>query len=357
MNELQRVYLDLLEHDSESVREEATRNLLDMLDIEVVDVLLENVKTKSHPGLLESIWLLGKSEETRVTEVLMKLFESEEPQIREVVAGAFAEIGDVRPLQQLIDALQDEHASVRDSAAIALGELRDSRAIDPLIALLKDEDSQQVAAWALAMIGDKRALEPLAECLVSASDPAMRGMAARALGRLDYPEVETLLVAALADEDESVLIETIRVLGESGSETVAPDLAALKAKSELPRVQLACSVALARCGQWESEIEFLSEILREDPDWGARLSALMGFREMEYSLAQKAVRDMLRDEHWLVRKAAARTLLMLQDEDLYDMLEDLFGDEDEDIMQAVIESSFYDMLEIVQGDEEDEEEL
>ena len=171
MTDLQQLYIELLGHDSESVREEAVKALLDMLDAEVVEALSEVVNLSEHAGQLEAIWLLGKSEETQVTETLLQLFQSPDAQVREVVAGAFAEIGDVRALQPLIDALNDESPSVRDAAAIALGELRDSRAIKPLIAKLKEESTQQVAAWALAMIGDRRAVEPLTEAMLSDPDP------------------------------------------------------------------------------------------------------------------------------------------------------------------------------------------
>ena len=64
-----------------------------------------------------------------------------------------------------------------------------------------------------------------------------------------------------------------------------------------------------------------------------------------YEEVEADIRRALEDEHWLVQKIAARSLLELQDEMLYDALEELLGDEEEDIMQAVIESSFFELLE------------
>lgn len=353
MTDLQQLYIELLAHESESVREEAVKALLEMMDTEVVDALLEIVTQSDHQGQLEAIWLLGKSEETQVTEVLLQLFENPDAQVREVVAGAFAEIGDVRALQPLIDALNDENANVKDAAAIALGELRDSRAIKPLIAKIKESPVQQVAAWALAMIGDRRAIEPLTEAMLGDEDASMRGMAARALGKLGLPEADTAVVAGLDDADESVLIEVIRVLGERRNMPSIERMEQMFESTTLERVKLACAVALARCGKGENQFSYLLNTLQTDTDWGARLSAIMGMREMDYELVEEPLRKALDDTHWLVQKSAARSLMRLQDEELYATLETHLGDEEEDIMQAVIETSFYELLE---GDSDEDEE-
>ncbi|HEY9840897.1 MAG TPA: HEAT repeat domain-containing protein [Candidatus Obscuribacterales bacterium] len=352
MTDLQQLYIELLGHESESVREEAVKALLDMIDAEVVEALLEIVTQPEHNGQLEAIWLLGKSEETQVTEALLQLFQSPDAQVREVVAGAFAEIGDVRALQPLIDALNDESPNVKDAAAIALGELRDSRAIKPLIAKLGETPVQQVAAWALAMIGDKRAVAPLTEAMLTDEDASMRGMAARALGKLGHADADQAVIAGLDDSEESVLIEVIRVLGERRCAAAIPRLEEMFRTTEMDRVKLACAVALARSGQGRDHFEFLLATLQGDEDWGARLSSIMGMREMDYELVEEPLRKALDDTHWLVQKSAARSLLQLQDEELYTTLETYLGDEEEDIMQAVIETSFYELLEA--GDDEEE---
>lgn len=351
MTELQELYIELLGHESESVREEAVKALLEMLDTEVVDALQENARQNEHPGQLESVWLLGKAEDTQVTETLLELFKSSDPQVREVVAGAFAEIGDVRALQPLIDGLNDESPTVKDAAAIALGELRDSRAIKPLIAKLDEEQIQQVAAWALAMIGDPQAVPPLKQAMLNDEDPSMRGMAARSLGKLAHKDADAAVVEGLDDEDESVLIEVIRVIGERRCLNALSKLETMFETTEYERIKLACSVAMARCGQGNNYLPFLLETLKSDSDWGARLSAIMGLREMNLEQVEAALRAALDDSHWLVQKTAARSLLLMKDKEIYATLDSYLGEEEEDIMQAVIETSFFELLE----DDEDED--
>lgn len=359
LSAIQVLYLECLNNEDESIREEAVKHLLDLLDSDLIDPLIELARQNDTQGQLEAIWLLGKSEETRVTETLLEIFASPDPQVREVVAGALAEIGDVRALQPLIEALDDESNTVKDSAAIALGELRDSRAIKPLIKQLEDLGGQQVAAWALAMIGDKRAIQPLTNVLLQAEDASFRGMAARSLGKLALPEADQAVIQGLEDEDETVLIEVIRVLGERKITSSIEAVETLFKETEMERVQLACAVAMARIGRGEDYASYLEQTLNHDSDWGARLSAVIGLRQMPYEQAEKALREALNDVHWLVQKTAARSLLQLQDEELYAALEDLLGEEEEDIMQAVIESSFLELIDeanLETDDDDDEQE-
>lgn len=343
---LQQVYLELLSHEHEAIREEAVKQLIEMIDADVVEALAERIENPDFEGMLEAIWLLGKAEATQVTEILIERFQEEsDPQVREVIAGAFAEMGDVRAFQTLIDALEDEHNSVRDAAAIALGELRDSRAVKPLIQRIKSPHYQAIACWALAMIGDKRAIKPLTNTLLQAPDESVRGMAARSLGKLAHPDADQSVIVGLEDSDDNVLVEVIRVMGERQLEQFLPELEALFKKEPSERVRLAVAVAMSRCGKGQDYRDYLAEILQSDPDWGARLSALIGLRQMPYDEVEVDLRKALEDEHWLVQKIAARSLLELQDEMLYNALEELLGDEEEDIMQAVIESSFLELLE------------
>jgi len=175
----------------------------------------------------------------------------------------------------------------------------------------------------------------------------------RALGKIAIPEANQSILEALKDEDEGVLIEAVRIMGEKRMEDGIPLLENLYQNTELDRVKLACAVALTRMNKGEEYLAYLISVVNGDSDWGARLSAVMGLREMEYKQVESELRKALDDTHWLVQKAAARSLLFLHDEELYATLESFLGDEEEDIMQAVIETSFFEMLEL--SDEEESE--
>lgn len=355
MNELQNVYLSLLENDDEQVREVAARSLYEMLEADVIDALLEIAETASHPGYLEVIWLLGKSEEVRATDLLLRNLSHADPRLREVAASALAEIGDVQALQPLIAALEDESAEVRDAAAMALGELRDSRAVLPLIAQLDNAETQQVAAWALATIGDQRAIPALLAVLESEAADAMRGMAVRSLGRMSDGENVDTFLSALKDRSHLVVIEACKILGELQEDSASEVLFEVFTAAENPRVSLNAAVALAKIGDPRCN-EYLMKILAEDEDWGRRLNALLGLRELqEDEKVKNALRAALKDSHWLLQKQAALSMVAHLDEDVFSTLASFLSNEDEDIMQAVVEASLLELSE--DDDDENLEEL
>ncbi|PIQ26383.1 hypothetical protein COW36_14630 [bacterium (Candidatus Blackallbacteria) CG17_big_fil_post_rev_8_21_14_2_50_48_46] len=351
MNELQTVFISMLENEDEQVREVAARSLLEMIDAEVIDTLLETAESADHPGFLEVLWLLGKSEEVRATELLLKRLNDPEPRLREVAAAALAEIGDVQALQPLIEALKDEAPEVRDAAAMALGELRDSRAVQPLIDLLQDAETQQVAAWALATIGDQRVAPVLMRIIDSEEPDAMRAMAVRSLGRMSDGENVEIYIRCLSDPSHLVVIEACKVLGELQEDTAADDLWRVFESTENSRVSLNAAVSLAKSGDPRGNA-YLISVLREDEDWGRRLNALLGLREQQQQEnAREALREALKDPHWLLQKQAALSLVAHWDEDVFATLSGFLSNEDDDIMQAVVEAS---LLEMAEGEEDDE---
>jgi hypothetical protein len=79
---------------------------------------------------------------------------------------AVGEIGSEESTQLVANQLAVDQEDVRSQAARSLGLIGDTRAIDPLADVLADDDSDTVrasAAWALTQIGTERALEAAAE--------------------------------------------------------------------------------------------------------------------------------------------------------------------------------------------------
>lgn len=104
--------------------------------------------------------------------------------------ASFVDLVDVilahRPLELRVqDVLHDTETSVRVSAAFALGVIGDPRAVDPLIGALQDQDSpvRAAAAEALMRIGDVRAIAPLISAM-SDQDASVRLAVAEALWQM-----------------------------------------------------------------------------------------------------------------------------------------------------------------------------
>ena len=131
----------------------------------------------------------------RVLPLLMAWLSHEDRHVRGNAAFVFGGLGDSRGLQVIVDILGDRSdrpegqgavtassdgrfrvqrqiASDRYYAAHLLGDLRDSRAVTVLVPLLTDTEVNATVPWALAQIGDRRAIEPLITALDDA-DPSM----------------------------------------------------------------------------------------------------------------------------------------------------------------------------------------
>lgn len=77
-----------------------------------------------------------------------------------------------------------------------------------LIAALRHPDylTQRRAAFIMGLLRDARAREPLTATLRGSADPYVRAEAATALGVIDDPEVEAILLAVIGNPEESVIV-------------------------------------------------------------------------------------------------------------------------------------------------------
>jgi HEAT repeat protein len=230
---------------------------------------------------------------------------------------------------------------LRDWLARFVGELRDPRFVPPLIDVLAEENGRQSAVAALRMIGDRRAIEPIAEHLADKTW-RVRFLAAEAL--LDMGDdrgkeaLKTLLPAenenwhrevlrlrALAGDDEGIsalVVEltpggTLRprdaadTLGEIRNvATIEPLAEALKNPD--PNDCFAAAMAIAQM-RHPKAIEKATALLKHDEPamrvWGARI---LGW--MKDPLGVDPLLGALRDKHAEVRQHASRAPVAIGDD-------------------------------------------
>jgi hypothetical protein len=114
-----------------------------------------------------AIRILGKIGDERAVETLLEYVDADsDPGLQKVTFKALGEIGSEEATQALANKLAMEDDNVRPYAARALGLLGDTRAVDPLADTLENDESDTVraaAAWALRQIGTEAALEAAAD--------------------------------------------------------------------------------------------------------------------------------------------------------------------------------------------------
>lgn len=212
-----------------------------------------------------------------------------------------------RLIQSLTDALSHADSDGRFAAALQLADLRSPLAFEPLIQTLIEDGCSQVeegarrrrdAAEKLGLFGDKRAVEPLIPRLLDAW-PEVREAVARALGRLDEPELAQHVKGDDADfdrlaecGDSRVVDSIIRVLklvrredypfeavaraaGAAGDpRAVEPLIKALRIKYPVPTPK-AAALALGELGDHRAVGPLIDATRHEHSDvWGAAARSL-----------------------------------------------------------------------------------
>ena len=148
---------------SDFMEEHCIESLKRMGSPAAYDAMEQRAQKRNKPP----IEVLGKIGDDRALDTLHEYIEGEsDPALQKVTIKAIGEIGSADSTQPVADRLVAENETVRSNAARALGLIGDTRAISPLADVLSDDDSNSVrasAAWALNQIGTEKALDAARE--------------------------------------------------------------------------------------------------------------------------------------------------------------------------------------------------
>ena len=155
-----------------------------------------------------------------------------EPEIRKELIKKLEKIADDKALETIIDRLENDPSdSVRNRAAEALGNMGDKRAVDPLLECLKGGKVCPMCASAIVKICDRECVKKLINMLRDRNTPlSIRGAVAKSLGEIgekikDKTTDETIEKALIETLDKALddfattdIAEIIEALGKVGSE-------------------------------------------------------------------------------------------------------------------------------------------
>lgn len=121
-------------------------------------------------------------------------------------------------LLALTSLLQDPAPALRRAAIESIGKLGQQSFVPLLIRILQTDPALEVrkmAAYALGLIGDPRALEALCTAVAGVDEPVpLRGMAAEALGNLGEVGAASCLCRALSEPSSEIQYWAAYALGE-----------------------------------------------------------------------------------------------------------------------------------------------
>jgi len=163
LGEPEPILLGLETFDSDFMEE----NILDTLVRMAPQEAFEAIHQRAQKRDKKCVTILGKIGDDRSCETLHDFIDGDgDPALQKITLRALGEIGSEESTQPVANRLDADNYEVRSAAARALGLLGDTRAIDPLADILEDDDADEVrasAAWALNQIGTERALDVLAD--------------------------------------------------------------------------------------------------------------------------------------------------------------------------------------------------
>jgi hypothetical protein len=157
------VLLALDSFQSDFMERHCLEALTRMNDEAAFDAMHQRAGKRDKPG----IKAIGKMGAEDAVETLLEYVDADsDPGLQKVTFKALGEIGSDEATGPIANKLVAENEQIRPYAARALGLIGDTRAIEPLADALADADTDETraaAAWALRQIGTRRALEAAAE--------------------------------------------------------------------------------------------------------------------------------------------------------------------------------------------------
>jgi len=177
--------------------------------------------------------------------VLEQLWAEPDFFVRETLTWAVARVGApaIPGVRQALAA--DRSSEVRTQALHVLSKIADPSTVDDLVPLIDDADEAVAAKarWALARIGDERAV-PFVAAHLGAADAEARNALTDVLAAFGSAAVPAL-VAGLLDERPVVRAQAAEALGRIGSPDADPAVTALGSGAEDADAETAVSALMA----------------------------------------------------------------------------------------------------------------
>ncbi len=218
-----------------AIRKEAVRALGQTKDRRVLNQLLFALKDPNLGVRNSAAWALGEIPDRRALKPLIAAFENPDYYVGSInpfyVCRALGTIKDAHSIPFLIRCLkQGGQRGDKAEAAWALEQIG-KPAVAPLIGVLKEKSwpTAMYAARSLGTIGDRRAVQPLIETMLSRrSGQSVVAQATRSLGRLKDTRAIVPLLQAARDQGwlyRSVAAEALAAIGKQAVPTLIAALA------------------------------------------------------------------------------------------------------------------------------------
>jgi HEAT repeat protein len=308
---------------------------------------------KRHPDLAHSLndpdWMVRRDAVQSLTNIrpsgalprMLRALNDEDAHVRVTAVQALGYFkGDVRAIAGLLQALSDKDYMVCDAAADVLKRVATAPA--PEIRELINSSDVNLRGAALDILGsirDESAVLDIVDCLgdmrkLYLSDQRICDLAAKALENIGTAAAwdalrqwrKTALVATQPADDKDVLGELIKDLHNPDWNVQQNAAKALREYTKALR-----GVADTSVGRR------LSEML-DDDNWVVRWAAAEALAWLGEKTAVKALLRLMEDSHWMVRCAVIRVLVELGERSAQDGIIEALNDDTSNVREAAAEA-------------------
>ncbi|HEX2913128.1 MAG TPA: HEAT repeat domain-containing protein [Chloroflexia bacterium] len=202
--------------------------------------------------------LLGLVGSSEISNQLLPYLADKNSQIRAGIAKSLSIIKDNNMVEPLIEAVKTEqNEEVLEKLLFALGVLADERATGILMEVLANSSNparRNQAVLGLGWIKDRRAVDLLLEVMLNDEDEDVRSNAADALGEIGDKRVESALIQVLTGQPEIAHIAAEALGNLRSTKAVSPLLASILNKEQYIGTRFMAIEALEKIGDRSKEV-------------------------------------------------------------------------------------------------------
>ncbi len=243
-------------------------------------LLLRHVRTDTDVSAAQLARMFLQGSPLRAMESLVRYHLARDEHTRVATTERMAQARSPLTVNELVEALHDPSFNVRYEAIVSATRTRpDTRLTDAIIEIIEGQEPDLgiAASWALARIGNPRAIEPLREALVSPY-PLLRACSARALATLgDWESIPVLRERLRTEKHESLQIAYASALGALQATEATSDILSYLRELDSEMLRQEAALAVARIIGGERAFIRLWRRLRVEPGTAAA-AALLAIR-------------------------------------------------------------------------------
>jgi HEAT repeat protein len=299
--------LEALAGEDREMRSYALASLGNFGSEKAVPALLEVLRGEDNEAQMLAAGVLGMIASEQSIPALIEALRDKDPMVQMLATTVFNRIGGEKSISALRQILKEEEGITRLYALCALCMMKSDQASSVLIEELKSQDGINTSAMAVGIIGHKKALSDLIECL-SDEDVTVRERAVGALQHFTDEQAISALCGSLKDQNSGVRWRAAMALQQIGNEQAIPALIkALEHEDHSTRVVAA--IAIEDISKNRAVSAFIETMKSEE--FAVRFDAATALRRIGGEQTPSIWSEAFKSEHHDVRLIAVEELIWI----------------------------------------------